>query len=119
MEPIKTSPTVVAVTCASLVNTLVGVTMIGAQSHPEQSSLQTVTGEVSVVEGEFHMAKNSQGEDTLDVVDKSYVITNQAGETVRLKLTDHTRIEKRVNPGDRIEAKVSQDGHTLSVTAIQ
>ncbi len=119
MEPIKTSPAAIAVTWASLVNTLVGATTIGAQSHSGQSSSQTVTGEVSVVEGEFHMTKNPQGEDTLDVVDKSYVITNQAGERVRLKLTDHTRIEKRVNPGDRIEAKISQDGHTLSVTRIQ
>jgi methyl coenzyme M reductase beta subunit len=74
-----------------------------------------VTGEVSQVEGEFHMAKDPQGEDTLDIVDKSYVITDQAGKVLRLELSDDTNVQKRVNPGDKIKAKISPEGHTLSV----
>ena len=86
-----------------------------ARSFSETSQSKIVTGEVFQVEGEFHMAKTPQGEATLDIVDKSYVITDQAGRKIRLKLDTNTKVEKWVNPGDRIEAKVSSEGHTLSV----
>lgn len=119
MELMKTSRAAVAATCFSLVNTLVGATFIGAQSHPEPSPSKTVTGEVSTVEGEFHMAKNPQGEDILQMVDKSYVITTRSGEELRLELSHDTKVPTRANPGDRIEARISQEGHTLSVTRIE
>lgn len=90
-----------------------------ALSPSESSPSKIVTGEVAQVEGEFHMAKDPQGEVTLDIVDKSYVVTSQAGEEVRLELDDNTKVRKRVNPGDKIEAKVSSKGHTLSVTRLE
>jgi hypothetical protein len=90
-----------------------------ARSPSESSPSKIVTGEVAQVEGEFHMAKDAQGEVTLDIVDKSYVITSQAGKQVRLELTDDTKVQNRVNPGDKIEAKVSSEGHTLSVTRLE
>ncbi len=90
-----------------------------ARSPSESSSAEIVTGEVSRVEGEFHMAKDRQGDDTLDIVDKSYVIRDQAGKEVRLELTDDTKVQNRVVPGDKIEATVSSEGHTLSVTRLE
>jgi hypothetical protein len=90
-----------------------------AGSPSESSSSKIVTGEVAQVEGKFHMAKNPQGELTLDIEDKLYVITSQAGEEMRLKLDDNTKVRKRVNPGDKIEAKISPKGHTLSVTRLE
>lgn len=90
-----------------------------ARSPSESSPSKTVTGEVAQVEGEFHMAKDTQGELTLDIVDKSYVITSQAGKEVRLELDDNTKVGKRVNPGDKIVAKISSKGHTLSVTRLE
>ena len=90
-----------------------------ARSPSESSASKIVTGEVAQVEGEFHMAKDPQGELTLDIVDKSYIITSQVGEEVRLELDDNTKVRKRVNPGDKIEAKVSSKGHTLSVTRLE
>jgi len=90
-----------------------------ARSPSESSPSKIVTGEVAQVEGEFHMAKDTQGELTLDIVDKSYVITSQAGEEVRLELDDNTKVRKRVNPGDKIVAKISSKGHTLSVTRLK
>lgn len=91
-----------------------------ARSPLESSPSKIVTGEVAQVEGEFHMAKDSQGELTLDIVDKSYVIvTSQAGEEVRLELDDNTKVLKKVNPGDKIVAKISSKGHTLSVTRFE
>jgi hypothetical protein len=82
------------------------------------SPSKIVTGEVAQVEGEFHMAKGPEGDVTLDIVDKSYVITSQTGKEVRLELDDHTKIQNRVNPGDKVEAKISSKGHTLSVTRL-
>ena len=83
-----------------------------ARSPSESSPSKIVTGEVAQVEGEFHMAKDPQGELTLDIVDKSYVITSQAGEEVRLDLTTIPKFGK-VNPGDKIVAKISSKGQTL------
>jgi hypothetical protein len=78
-----------------------------------------VIGEVSQVEGEFHMAKDPQGQDTLDIVDKSYVITDRAGKEFRLEVRDDTKVLNRVNPGDKVEAKISFEDHTLSVTRLK
>jgi hypothetical protein len=94
-------------------------TQAEARSPSESPPSKIVTGEVAQVEGEFHMAKDPKGEVTLDIVDKSYVVTSQAGEEVRLELDDNTKVGKRVNPGDKIEAKVSSRGHTLSVTRLE
>ena len=117
MEPFKSGRAAVAATCLSLVNTLAGAPMLGAQSEPSASKI--IAGEVSTVEGEFHMAKNPQGEDILEMVDRSYVITTRTGEELRLELSHDTKVSKRANPGDRIEARISQEGHTISVTRIE
>jgi len=94
-------------------------TLAEAQLPLESTPSKVVTGEVAQVKGEFHMAKDPKGEFTLDIVDKSYVITSQAGEEVRLELDDNTKVRKRVNPGDKIVAKISSQGHTLSVTRLE
>jgi len=92
---------------------------VEAQSPSESSTSKIVTGEVAEVEGGFHRTKDLLGVDTLDIVDKVYVITDQAGREVRLELSDDTIIRSRVIPGDRIEAEISSEGHTLSVTRIE
>ena len=111
---------------ASLATAIVSVGLVGAlgtraeaRSPSESPPSKIVTGEVAQVEGEFHMAKDPQGELTLDIVDKSYVITSQAGEEVRLELDDNTKVRKKVNPGDKVIAKISSKGHTLSVTRLE
>ena len=115
-----------ALTWASLVMASVSVGFVAilgaraeAQSPSKSSSSMIVRGEVSQVEGEFHMAKDPQGLDTLDIVDKSYVITDRAGKELRLELRDDTKVLNRVNPGDKIEAKISIEGHTLSVIRLK
>ena len=79
---------------------------------------QTVTGQVSAVEGEFHMARDHRGADILKMVDKSYIVTTPAGQQVELKLTRETKVPARANPGYRIEAKLTEKGQTLSVKLI-
>ncbi|MCI0427946.1 MAG: hypothetical protein L0Z46_08030 [Nitrospiraceae bacterium] len=118
MKSLKSTSLAMAIVSVGLVAVL--GTRAEARSPSESSPSKIVTGEVAQVEGEFHMAKDPQGELTLDIVDKSYVIiTSQAGVEVRLELDDNTKVRKRVNPGDKIEAKVSSKGHTLSVTRLE
>jgi hypothetical protein len=92
---------------------------VEARSPSESSASKIVTGEVAQVEGGFQRTTDLLGLDTLDIVDKAYVITDQAGREVRLELSDDTIIRSRVIPGDTIEAEISSEGHTLSVTRIE
>jgi hypothetical protein len=117
MKPLKSTSLATAIVTVGLAGAL--GTLAEAQSPSESSPSKVVTGEVAQVKGEFHMAKDPQGELTLDIVDKFYVITSQAGEEVRLELDDNTKVRKRVNPGDKIVAKISPKGHTLSVTRLE
>jgi hypothetical protein len=116
MKALKSCSLVLAIVIIGLAMVL--GTGAEAQSPSTSSPSMIVVGEVSQVQGEFHMTKDSQGLDTLDIVDKSYVITDQAGKELRLELRDDTKVLNRVNPGDKIEAKVSIEGHTLSVTRL-
>jgi len=117
MKALKSPSLVMVIVSAGLVAVL--GSQAEAQSPSKSSPSMIVIGDVSRVEGKFHMAKDLQGQDTLDIVDKSYVVTNQAGKEVRLELSDDTKVLKRVNPGDRIEAKISSEGHALSVTRLK
>ena len=84
-----------------------------------QSSPKTVTGQVSAVEGKFQMTKDYRGQDSLMMVDTSYTVTTSTGQHIELKLTRETKVPARANPGDRIEAKVTEKGQTLSVKLIE
>lgn len=111
--------TILAIAIVTIGLIAVGGSQVEARSPSESSPLKIVTGEVYKVEGEFQMSKDSHGDDTLDIVDTSYIITDQSGKEVRLELDDQTKIRRKVNPGDKIEAKISSEGHTLSVTRIE
>ncbi|MGH7216322.1 MAG: hypothetical protein ACREIG_03690 [Nitrospiraceae bacterium] len=117
MKILTSSSVAMAMVIVSIVAVL--GTRAEARSASESSPSKIVIGKVSQVEGEFHMAKDLHGQDTLDIVDKSYVITDQAGKEVRLELSYDTKVQKRVNPGDKIEAKISSKGQTLSVTRVE
>jgi hypothetical protein len=96
---------------------LLSVPTIHAQH--QSAPPKTVTGQVSAVEGEFHMTKDLRGEDILKMVDKSYIVTTPTGQQIELKLTRETKVPARANPGDRIEAKITEKGQTLSVKLIE
>ena len=96
MKSLKSTSLAMAIVSVGLVAAL--GTRAEARSPSESSPSKIVTGEVAQVEGEFHMAKDSQGELTLDIVDKSYVITSQAGGEVRLELDDNTKVRKAGQP---------------------
>ena len=102
----------------SLVTLLSHETTIAAQPQPESAST-TVRGKVSAVEGVFQMMKDSRGEDRLKMVDKSYVITTPTGQEIHLELTRETKVPTRANPGNRVEAQISDNGQTLSVKLIE
>src|SRR5262245_63555831 len=71
MKSLKSTSLAMAIVSVGLVVVL--GTRAEARSPSESSPSKIVKGEVAQVEGEFHMAKDSQGELTLDIVDKSYV----------------------------------------------
>ena len=64
------------------------------------------------------MERDARGEDTLKMVDKAYIITTPSGQAIQLNLSRETKVPNRANPGDRIEAKISEEGQTLSVKLI-
>lgn len=117
MKALKSLSLVMVIVSAGLVAVL--GSRAEAQSPSKSSPSMIVIGEVSRVEGKFHMAKDPQGQDTLNIVDKSYVITDHAGKELRLELRDDTKVLHRVNPGDKIEAKISFEGHTLLITRLK
>jgi hypothetical protein len=119
MTLIKSTGAVITAISLNLVTTLFDATMIEAQSQLGSPSSKTVIGKVSAVEGEFYMAKNSLGEDILKMVDKSYTITTPTGREIQLKLSRETKVPTRANPGDQIEAEISDKGQTLSVLLIE
>ena len=112
----RVSVTAMSLAIASL---WVAAPSIEARSQSELPSSKTVTGQVSAVEGEFHMAKDARGEETLKLVDKAYIITTPTGQKIQLTLTRETKVPTRANPGDRVEAKISQQGQTLSVRLVE
>lgn len=97
------------------------VSLLGAPTiHAQvQSAPKTVIGQVSAVEGKFQMTKNLRGQDRLKMVDTSYTVRTPTGQQIELKLTRETKVPARANPGDRIEAKVTEKGQTLSVKLIE
>lgn len=113
---IRSAVTAIGLCVASLLG---AVPLSEAQEQPASSSPRTVTGQVSAVEGQFHMAKDPKGGDILEFVDKAYIITTPTGQEIQLTLTRQTRVPARANPGDRVEAKISEKGHTLSVKLIE
>jgi hypothetical protein len=118
MMPVHSAVRTVAIEL-SLVMMLFNAITAEAEAPAPSTSLRTVTGEVSAVEGEFHMAKNARGEDILKMVDKSYVVTTPTGQEIHLKLTRETKVPARANPGDRVEAKITDKGQTLSVMLVE
>ena len=117
MKALKSSSHVLVIVTLGLLAVL--GTGAEAQSPSKSSLFKILIGEVSQVQGEFHMTKDLHGLDTLDIVDKSYVITDRAGKEWRLELSDDTKVLNRVHPGDKIEAKISIEGHTLSVIRLK
>ncbi len=117
MKALKSSSLVLVLVTVGLVTVLGCLTE--AQSPSKSSPSMIVRGDVSQVEGEFHMTGDLQGQDTLDIADKSSVTTDQAGEELCLELRDDTKILNRVNPGDKIEARISIEGRTLSVIRLK
>lgn len=113
---IRSAVTVIGLSITSLLSSF---QLIAAQERVASASPRTVTGQVSAVEGQFHMAKDPRGGEILKFVDKAYIITTPTGQEIQLTLTRQTRVPARANPGDQVEAKISEQGQTLSVKLIE
>ena len=92
MKALKSSSLALVIVVVGLLPVL--GTWADAQSPSNSAHSKIVIGEVSLVQGEFHMTKDLQGLDQLDIVDTSYVITDRAGKEWRLELSDDTKVSK-------------------------
>lgn len=75
----------------------------GADSIPTDSSKAaasdlTIKGDVQIIEGEFYFVKDT------------------TGHQVRLHVNNETKLEDRIKVGDKIEARVTPEGHATSIT---
>lgn len=75
----------------------------GAEPIPTDSSKATasdlmIKGDVQMIEGEFYFVKDT------------------TGHQVRLHVNHETKLEDRIKVGDKIEARVTSEGHATSIT---
>ena len=75
----------------------------GAESVPTDSpkaaaSELIIKGDVLVIEGEF------------------YTVRDTTGHQVRLHVNNDTKLDGRFKVGDKIEARVTSEGHAMSIT---
>ena len=75
----------------------------GSESIPSDTSKGsmsdlTVKGDVLLIEGEYYFVKDTTGHE------------------VRLHVNSETKSEDKIKVGDKIEARVTSDGHAKSIT---
>jgi hypothetical protein len=75
----------------------------GAEPIPTDSSKTaasdlTIMGDVQMIEGEFYFVKDT------------------TGHQVRLHVNNETQLGDRIKVGDKIEARVTSEGHATSIT---
>jgi hypothetical protein len=75
----------------------------GAEPIPTDSSKAatsdlTIMGDVQMIEGEFYFVKDT------------------TGHQVRLHVNNETQLGDRIKVGDKIEARVTSEGHATSIT---
>lgn len=75
----------------------------GAEPIPTDSSNAAasdlmIKGDVQMIEGEFYFVKDT------------------TGHQVRLHVNNETKLEDRIKVGDKIEARVTSEGHATSIT---
>ena len=69
-----------------------------ADSSNTAASDLTIMGDVQMIEGEFYFVKDT------------------TGHQVRLHVNNETQLEDRIKVGDKIEARVTSEGHATSIT---
>ena len=75
-----------------------GMATEGMTADPSQDRAdQIVKGDVLLKEGEF------------------YVIKDITGHEVRVHVSSETKLDGAIKTGDKIEAKVTSDGHAISI----
>ena len=75
----------------------VGLASLVHGAEPIPTDL-TIKGDVQMIEGEFYFVKDT------------------TGHQVRLHVNNETKLEERIKVGDKIEARVTSEGHATSIT---
>lgn len=74
-----------------------GAEPIPTDSSKVSASDLTIKGDVQMIEGEFYFVKDT------------------TGHQVRLHVNNETQLEDRIKVGDKIEARVTSEGHATSI----
>lgn len=88
---------------ASALSVYLALLCHGAEPIPTDSSKAaasdlTIMGDVQMIEGEFYFVKDT------------------TGHQVRLHVNNETQLGDRIKVGDKIEARVTSEGHATSIT---
>ena len=74
-----------------------GTEPIPSDSSKSAASELTIKGDVQLIEGEF------------------YFVRDTTGHEVRLHVNKETKLEEKLKVGDKIEARVTTEGHATSI----
>lgn len=74
-----------------------GAESISTDSSKAAASDLTIKGDVQMIEDEF------------------YIVKDMSGHQVRLHVNNETKLEDRIKVGDKIEARVTSEGHATSI----
>lgn len=93
----------------------------GPLAEPVISESTTVTGEVQMVAGAFFLTRNAQGLEVLDAKDQIYVVREETGNEVPVRVNENTKLDldRKVSTGDKIEAAVSEEGYAIAIKPAQ
>lgn len=93
-----TKPLIVAIAFSFGVPSLGhGAEPIATDSSKTAASELTIKGDVQMIEGEF------------------YFVRDTTGHEVRLHVNNQTKVEGKLKVGDKIEARVTSEGHANSI----
>lgn len=81
------------------------VTFSQADDQPPTDSSKTIAGSGQIVRGDVLL---TEGE--------FYIVKDVTGHEVRLRVNKETKLDGTVKVGDKIEARVTSEGHATSLT---
>jgi hypothetical protein len=88
-----------------------------SQVEPLPVGSSTVTGEVLMITGAYYLTKDAEGRDMLDMKENVYVVEEETGDKVRVRVNEKTKIDVvgKVSLGDKIKATLSPEGYAVSI----
>jgi hypothetical protein len=77
----------------------------------------SVTGEVVMIEGNMEIVENAAGKsmDVHMIMENLYVAKVAGDEAIQFHINEHTRLDKDLTIGDKVEVLASRNGEAFSI----